>query len=481
MVFEHGAYGELAATATGQEIWEFLIGREMAVIFDEAATSTKPVLEVIKPSMITRFGEDIWRRSWLAMIGRTLAVMIMDFGTHNEVRLVDGAPVTVGVSNFLTTNLHSIPSPSEQPVLAQNDSLYRFLLRATHTDPDQRFQSAEEMGDQLYGVLREIVSMDSQPHPADSLLFTQDNLLDGDDFSAPCIKQLPALKMTLTDKAASELSAATMIVDVNKRLEVIKDINGRKGKKSSEAGLRLADAYIAAGKHTEARKVMDLLFAADPFDWRISWYLGKSFLAQNMPEDALTEFGKVYFELPGELAPKLAVAYALENENKLTEAISFYNRVAKVDPNNTSACIGMARCHHKLDNAAAISAALNSVPQVHMLYTRSRIILANTLMTVKDVTEPIIDEIGSVIGEIHFEHAAYNKLSAQFCELVTGKLRAGHIKESQKTLLGHPVTKKHIATASEQYYRLAAKHAPTAAERISLVDKANSVRPSTLV
>jgi serine/threonine-protein kinase PknG len=413
----------------------------------------------------------------LYTIGRTLATMLFDFGTHVEV--IDG--VTYNVPNFTSTNLHSLPSPSEQPVLAQNDSLYRFLLRACHPDPDQRFQSAEEMGDQLYGVLREIVSISSAPHPMDSLTFTQDNLIDGDDFSAPCYKQLPALKMSQGDKAASELMAAAMIADPFQRVIVLQDIYTKKGKKSPESGLRLIDAFISVAKYTEARKLMDAMFAADPFDWRVSWYLGKSFLAQGMPDDAKLEFGKVYFEMPGELAPKLAIAYALEMEGKLDEAITFYGRVAKVDPNNTSACIGLARCHQHQNDVAAISASLNSVPQVHMLYTRSRIILANTLMTVKDVSEPIIDEIAKVIGEIPVDHSTFDHLSARFYEMVVGKLKAGTIKESAKMLLGNPISRKHIAAASEHHYRKAARHAVTAADRISLVDRANAIGPRRLV
>jgi serine/threonine-protein kinase PknG len=384
---------------------------------------------------------------------------------------------------FQTTYLNSLPSPSEQPVLAGNDSFYRFLLKATHPDPDQRFQTADEMQDQLYGVLRETVSMNTKTaHPMDSATFTQDNALDSDDFTMPSIVQLPALKMTLTDPAASDLAAAAMITDINKRIVVLQDIKAKRGIKSPEAALRLADALILAGKHTEARKVIDTLHTTDPFDWRASWYLGKSFLAQNMSDDAKTEFGKCYFEMAGEIAPKLAIAYALEQEGRLAEAISFYTRVATVDPNNTSACIGLARCHHKQDDNAAVSAALNSVPQTHMLYTRSRIILANTLMAAKDVTAPIVDEIANVLGEIATDHAAINKLSARFCELVVGKIKAGVIKQNQSTMLmGTPVTHKHIATASEKFYRLAAKHANTTEERITLVDCANAVRPSTMV
>ena len=71
--------------------------------------------------------------------------------------------------------------PTEQPVLAANEALYRFLLRATHNDPDERFQTADEMSGQLYGVLREIVALKTVPRPAESNVFTYDNLIDPED------------------------------------------------------------------------------------------------------------------------------------------------------------------------------------------------------------------------------------------------------------------------------------------------------------
>ena len=105
-----------------------------------------------KGYMAPEAGDDPVEVSDLYTIGRTLAVLIMDF-------------------KYQTTYEHSLPTPAEQPVLAQNEALYRFLLRATHEDPDQRFQTADEMSDQLYGVLREIVALKSSPKPAESIVF----------------------------------------------------------------------------------------------------------------------------------------------------------------------------------------------------------------------------------------------------------------------------------------------------------------------
>src|SRR5699024_8335821 len=52
-----------------------------------------------------------------------------------------------------------IPSPVEEPLFRRYASLYRFLLRATHEDPDRRCRAASGMSGQLMGVLREVIAL----------------------------------------------------------------------------------------------------------------------------------------------------------------------------------------------------------------------------------------------------------------------------------------------------------------------------------
>ena len=95
----------------------------------------------------------------LYTVGRTLAVLIIRFVFH------EGA------------YLYALPGPAEAPLFAQWESLYRFLLRATAYHPDDRFQSAPEMAEQLTGVLREIVALtEGRARPTASQLFEGDRL-----------------------------------------------------------------------------------------------------------------------------------------------------------------------------------------------------------------------------------------------------------------------------------------------------------------
>ncbi|MGW4744529.1 serine/threonine protein kinase, partial [Streptomyces sp. NPDC004290] len=90
----------------------------------------------------------------LYTVARTLAVMTFDFQGYTNV-FVD-----------------SLPDPEHIAVFRTYESYYRFLVRATDPDPARRFASAQEMAEQLTGVLREVVALQSgRPRPALSTLF----------------------------------------------------------------------------------------------------------------------------------------------------------------------------------------------------------------------------------------------------------------------------------------------------------------------
>ncbi|MEV7541522.1 tetratricopeptide repeat protein [Streptomyces sp. NPDC089915] len=90
----------------------------------------------------------------LYTVARTLAVLTFDFQGYTNV-FVD-----------------SLPNPEHIEVFHRYESFYRLLVRATDPDPGQRFASAQEMADQLTGVLREVVALQTgRPRPQLSTLF----------------------------------------------------------------------------------------------------------------------------------------------------------------------------------------------------------------------------------------------------------------------------------------------------------------------
>ncbi|MFE9562070.1 tetratricopeptide repeat protein [Streptomyces sp. NPDC006487] len=90
----------------------------------------------------------------LYTVARTLAVLTFDFQ---------------GYTNVFAD---SLPDPQHIEVFGRYESFYRLLVRATDPDPGRRFASAQEMADQLTGVLREVVALQTgRPRPQVSTLF----------------------------------------------------------------------------------------------------------------------------------------------------------------------------------------------------------------------------------------------------------------------------------------------------------------------
>ncbi len=90
----------------------------------------------------------------LYTVARTLAVLTFDFAGYTH------------------TYADSLPDPEGVEIFRRFESFYRFLVRATDPDPWRRFASAQEMAEQLTGVLREVVALQTgRPQPAMSTLF----------------------------------------------------------------------------------------------------------------------------------------------------------------------------------------------------------------------------------------------------------------------------------------------------------------------
>ncbi len=417
--------------------------------------------------MAPEAGDDPVEVSDLYTLGRALAVLIMDFKYMKEYE-------------------HSLPTPAEQPVLSKNESLYRFLLRAAHQDPDQRFQSADEMADQLYGVLREIVALKTEPKPAESQTFTSDNLFDADDVEGTekiDVRLLPTLKMDVRDPAANELLRMSSVTDPDKRVVAMKKVERKFGKKSVEARLRLANAYLAVKRFVDADKILDQLHAEDQFDWRVSWYRGKAFLARNDGPRARMEFGKVYFEMPGEIAPKLAIAYSAEVAGDYEEAARYYQRVAKVDPNQTTACFGLARCLTEKKDISGAMEALSMVPAQHSLFNQARIALAKIILHDEDeLSQPLLEKAAETIESISTDGGVVHHLAGKLLASTVLLINSGRVSEDKNVqLLGHQMQSAALRSGAEAEFRKAARFAASRLEKIMWVDMANAIRPQTLL
>ena len=112
---------------------------------------------------------------------------------------------------FQSTYEFTLPPQSEVPLFERYDSLYRFLQRATAPNPDDRFQTADEMADQLFGILREVAASKPEsprPRPAGSSPANCSG-----DYDRPDWRTLPALLVSADDPASGYLASVGTTAD----------------------------------------------------------------------------------------------------------------------------------------------------------------------------------------------------------------------------------------------------------------------------
>jgi serine/threonine-protein kinase PknG len=221
---------------------------------------------------------------------------------------------------------------------------------------------------------------------------------------------------------------------------------------------------------------------ADPWDWRVLWFLGLLKLAKGESKEAQQHFDQVYFDLPGELAPKLGLGLAAELAGNLEVAIKMYDLVSRTDPAFVSAAFGLSRCLlAKGDRGGAVS-ALDRVPQSAGLYLRSRINAARTLIC-NDHRPPggmDLARAAALVESLTLDSMKKQTLSSQILTSAIVLMTSKKLKPDQTVkLFGAPLQETPLRFNLEKSFRAMAQ-LHTGEARISLVDRANSIRPRTL-
>ncbi|MGW4979053.1 tetratricopeptide repeat protein [Streptomyces mirabilis] len=376
----------------------------------------------------------------LYTVARTLAVLTFDFQGYTNV-FVD-----------------SLPDPDNIEVFRTYESFYRLLVRATDPDPARRFASAQEMAEQLTGVLREVVSLQTgRARPALSTLFgpelkvTDTELfgqLDGDvsrlgaravpprgrkRAPAPPLGSngagvngtpplplapapVPAALVKPLNAAATALALPVPLVDpgdpnagflaglmASAPAELITALHAAPTG-SLELRLRELRARLEMGELAGASRALEALEADHPDDWRVVWYRGVAALATGEHETAALSFDAIYDAFPGEPAPKLALGLCAEVLGQLDNAGEYYRLVWTTDPSYVSSAFGLARVQLAAGDRRGSVRTLESVPESSIHYTAARVAAVRARLRQRLAEEAaaaaFLDDLTAAAGQV---------------------------------------------------------------------------------
>ena len=215
---------------------------------------------------------------------------------------------------YQSTYVDSLPPVESTPLFQQYDSLYRLLLKACATSPDDRFGSADELRVQMLGVLREIVAQDQRLGRAtgSSTLAAVRGAGHPDRPASTGIPSPASASTPPTPRPAGSTGSPPR-GRPQERLALLHKAPGM----SPEVHLAICRAALAAGQPDLVDSSANAMLRVDPWEWRAVWMQGLSALQQGDPRAAQSAFNAVYGQVPGELAPKLALASACEASEEL--------------------------------------------------------------------------------------------------------------------------------------------------------------------
>ncbi|MES5821028.1 tetratricopeptide repeat protein [Streptomyces sp. RG80] len=458
----------------------------------------------------------------LYTVARTLAVMTFDFQGYTNV-FVD-----------------SLPDPDNIEVFRQYESFYRLLVRATDPDPARRFASAQEMAEQLTGVLREVVSLQTgRARPALSTLFgpelrvTDTELfpkLDGEVSrlgarvpttrirSSAALPQLSAGGAVIPTLGSTESLVKTVGTPVAALALPVPRVDpsdpnagflaglmataaaellgalAAAPAPSVETRLRQIRAWLENGDAATAMEALRQLEEERPDDWRVVWYRGIASLVTGDHEAAALAFDAIYDAFPGEPAPKLALGLCAEVLGQLDNAAEYYRLVWSTDPSYVSAAFGLARVQLASGDRGSAVRTLESVPESSIHYTAARVAAVRARLRQRTAAAgdvPFLDDLTAAAGQVEaletygLDPARREQLSAEVLgsalDWVLSGGQGGAAPPARRVLLGSELDERGLRFGLERSYRTLARLARGGEERIDLVERANRYRPRTWV
>lgn len=465
-------------------------------------------------------------------VGRTLAALTL------------AMPTTDGALD------PGIPSPTDEPQLRRYLSFYRLLVRATNPNPEERFGSLAALRSQLYGVLREVIALrDNRQFPSQHslfspqrrtfgtkhLVFRTDQLIDGIDrtvriTSGEVMQALPVPLVDRDDVGAGMLSGFSY-TEPEEALETLHQaMNTPEYEKSAEIPFGVVRAMLDLGFTGQARSWLSSLEYRLGHDWRYQWYSATTYLLMEDYRQAQRHFYNVLRILPGESAPKLALAAVDElilqdlgytDQTLLPEeaaraitssgsnfeelARDFFTRIARdwthltqdplllrfhairlyslvwvTNPATVSSAFGLARQLMAENQLELAVQALDKVPQASRHHRMAQ--LTNILQLISgDLSESRIRRAARRLEEIPTNEPRFLQIKTAVLSAGLRFLRESGLRgaASPNDLFDYPFTQRGLRYALADALRRQARNAPFPRHRYDLVDMANQVRPVT--
>jgi serine/threonine-protein kinase PknG len=397
------------------------------------------------------------------------------------------------------------PPHAEWPV---SQEIYDFVMRGRDPDPGVRFQTVEELFDQLEGIYRfiqgqERVRVSGSPHLggrptnvlSQALVPVQSTLITGKLVGGTTgrINALPAL--TSSDPAGPALQSARDLMAAGRYSEALNqlDVALKTNPASIDGHLLKAASLSNLGRVDDARAELDRAqrLSTPATRWRTLLVQAQASEAAGDYHEAERLYGELIKLVPGEVLPKQALADIYRETDRFDQAAGLYQRVVAADPANADAVLGWADSLVALDHTDDAIGVLDAVNENALRYVDAQMRLIElylaridrTLNGGKDVLDnatqlhALLHDLGlaaRALAGLHdrTESRLFYRLEADWWYAAYRLARPGRLPPNIDWPDGHPHkadNAREIGHACREAYRRYLRRAPDAPDRENML------------
>ena len=216
----------------------------------------------------------------------------------------------------------------------------------------------------------------------------------------------------------------------------------------------------------------------DPWEWRAVWLRGVSALVQGAVPARGGRLRPVPVGGPGRAGPQAGGGGRGRGRGDLAAAAALYQIVVTVDPGYVTAARGLARCRAAAGDVAGALAAYDRIPATHRAHAVAQVEAVRTLVDAGrfvDAAEPAWTPSPSTpAARPSWRPTCSSRPSPPSPPAPLTPARGDRLG-------GRPVDERGLRRGAEDALRRLARLTPDPAQRTAIVDRANRVRPLTVL
>ena len=376
----------------------------------------------------------------------------------------------------LASPVFGLPSSEYYKAFRDHPALYRLLSKGTHVRPEQRFHSAEDLYDQLAGVLR--LTIGGTPGvPVSSRMF-----ISGALTTTGKLGLRGEAALDTSDKAIDLLRYGDLSLRNGNYASAMAFYNQaiKNNAKSVDGHLRLTEIYIEQEKYAQALAEITRVQRIAPGNWKIAWYTGRLLEAQGKLMEAADQYRELVADLPGELPPHIALARVSARLGDDQTSVTLYSDVLRADPSQTEAILGLTNSLINLRRWDEAAKVLSNVSEAAAKYVDAKLLLCDLYLNrMTPVTAQNVQHASQAVEALagRTENARYYLTSGDVYraawQLARSKKLAPNI-----TIAGVPNMKvRTLGMAAEERYQQYLRREQHPADREEIIRRKLEVAP----